>query len=197
MIEIVTDAMLSGGPQPDRQPHARGNRRPLSRKAGAGRRADPARDRWRCCRTTSRCRRAAPTRRSTASPRCAARPGSISTNPSTQVRNHAAALQALSPEADVIFDASFSPRLDYYTGIVFEMTGADGEVLASGGEYDRMLERLGATTPVTASGCALWVDRLGEGGRANEHAAGRHHARRSPQGPPRGTDPQGVLGERG
>jgi ATP phosphoribosyltransferase regulatory subunit len=80
--------------------------------------------------------------------------------PLYQVRNHAAALQALSPAADVIFDASFSPRLDYYTGIVFEMTGSDGEVLASGGEYDRMLERLGSEEPVTASGCALWVDRL-------------------------------------
>jgi ATP phosphoribosyltransferase regulatory subunit len=76
------------------------------------------------------------------------------------VRNHAAALAALSPQADVIFDASFSPRLDYYTGIVFEMTGADGEILASGGEYDRLLERLGAGEPVTASGCALWVERL-------------------------------------
>ncbi|MDB5539078.1 MAG: phosphoribosyltransferase regulatory subunit [Devosia sp.] len=80
--------------------------------------------------------------------------------PLYQVRNHAAALAALSPNADVIFDASFSPRLDYYTGIVFEMTGADGEVLASGGEYDRMLERLGAGEPIKASGCALWVDRL-------------------------------------
>lgn len=80
--------------------------------------------------------------------------------PLAEVRVHAAALQALSPTADVIFDASFSPRLDYYTGIVFEMTGFDGEVLASGGEYDRLLERLGASEPVAASGCALWVDRL-------------------------------------
>ena len=40
------------------------------------------------------------------------------------------------------------------------MTGSDGEILASGGEYDRMLERLGAPEPVSASGCALWVDRL-------------------------------------
>ncbi|MGV3650245.1 MAG: ATP phosphoribosyltransferase regulatory subunit [Devosia sp.] len=76
------------------------------------------------------------------------------------VRNHAAALQALSPKADVIFDASFSPRLDYYTGVVFEMTNDEGEVLASGGEYDRLLDRLGASQPVPASGCALWVDRL-------------------------------------
>ena len=76
------------------------------------------------------------------------------------VRNHSAALTALSPKADVVFDASFSPRLDYYTGVVFEMTGRRGEVLASGGEYDRLLDRLGATEPVAASGCALWTDRL-------------------------------------
>lgn len=63
-------------------------------------------------------------------------------------------------EARVTFDASFSPRLDYYTGIVFEMTGAEGEVLASGGQYDRLLERLGAVAPIAASGCSVWVDRL-------------------------------------
>jgi ATP phosphoribosyltransferase regulatory subunit len=63
-------------------------------------------------------------------------------------------------EAQITFDASFSPRLDYYTGIVFEMAGASGEVLASGGQYDRLLERLGATAPIPASGCAVWVDRL-------------------------------------
>jgi ATP phosphoribosyltransferase regulatory subunit len=63
-------------------------------------------------------------------------------------------------EARVTFDASFSPRLDYYTGIVFEMTGANGEILASGGQYDRLLERLGATAPIAASGCSVWVDRL-------------------------------------
>lgn len=80
--------------------------------------------------------------------------------PLSEVRNHAAALAALSPKADVIFDASFSPRLDYYTGIVFEMTGEEGDILASGGEYDRLLTRLGAPRHITASGCALWVDRL-------------------------------------
>lgn len=63
-------------------------------------------------------------------------------------------------EARVSFDAGFSPRLDYYTGIVFEMRGQGGTVLVSGGQYDRLLERLGATAPIAASGCALWVDRL-------------------------------------
>ena len=44
----------------------------------------------------------------------------------------------------VTFDASFSPRLEYYTGIVFEMLGEGGAVLATGGQYDRLLQRLGA-----------------------------------------------------
>lgn len=79
------------------------------------------------------------------------------TAPLKTIRHH---LTALGPSADVIFDASFSPRLDYYTGIVFEITGQGGEILASGGQYDRLLERLGARAPIAASGCALWVDRL-------------------------------------
>jgi ATP phosphoribosyltransferase regulatory subunit len=80
--------------------------------------------------------------------------------PLATVRSHAAALAALSPKAEVVFDASFSPRLDYYTGIVFEMTTAAGTILASGGEYDRLFDRLGAQHKVNASGCALWSDRL-------------------------------------
>jgi ATP phosphoribosyltransferase regulatory subunit len=82
--------------------------------------------------------------------------------PLSTVRTHAAALAALSPKADVIFDASFSPRLDYYTGVVFEMTTEAGAILASGGEYDRLFDRLGAGRQVNASGCALWTGRLEE-----------------------------------
>jgi ATP phosphoribosyltransferase regulatory subunit len=40
------------------------------------------------------------------------------------------------------------------------MTGSNGEVLASGGEYDRLLSRLGAAERVPAAGCALWTNRL-------------------------------------
>ncbi|MBU1305223.1 MAG: ATP phosphoribosyltransferase regulatory subunit, partial [Alphaproteobacteria bacterium] len=76
--------------------------------------------------------------------------------PIRAIRRH---LNALG-ECRVSFDASFSPRLDYYTGIVFEMTGPRGDILASGGQYDRLLERLGATAPIAASGCSVWVDRL-------------------------------------
>jgi ATP phosphoribosyltransferase regulatory subunit len=80
--------------------------------------------------------------------------------PLAALRHHNATLRALTPQAQVTFDASFSPRLEYYTGIVFEMLGEGGTVLATGGQYDRLLQQLGASQPVTAAGCAVWVDRL-------------------------------------
>ncbi|WP_164730584.1 ATP phosphoribosyltransferase regulatory subunit [Pelagibacterium montanilacus] len=64
----------------------------------------------------------------------------------------------------LVFDAGFSPRLDYYTGVTFEISGPRG-VLVSGGQYDRLLRRLGAREDIPAVGCAVWVDRL-EGGAA-------------------------------
>ncbi|MBU1176146.1 MAG: ATP phosphoribosyltransferase regulatory subunit [Alphaproteobacteria bacterium] len=82
------------------------------------------------------------------------------------IRRHFETLGQCLPGAEIVFDAGFAPRLDYYTGLVFEMTGEDGAVLASGGEYDRLLQRLGAGREIAASGCALWVDRLEkEGGK--------------------------------
>lgn len=76
------------------------------------------------------------------------------------VRRQTARLAELSPKSKITFDAGFSPRLDYYTGVVFEMRGRGGAVLASGGQYDRLLDRLGVAAPITAAGCAVWVDRL-------------------------------------
>jgi ATP phosphoribosyltransferase regulatory subunit len=83
--------------------------------------------------------------------------GIVLSEPIENLRRH---IDAFGVEAPVTFDASFSPRLDYYTGIVFEMTGAGGHVLASGGQYDRLLERLGARSSIAAAGCAVWCDRL-------------------------------------
>lgn len=60
----------------------------------------------------------------------------------------------------LVFDAGFSPRLDYYTGITFAITGGTGAVLVSGGQYDRLLARLGAREDIPAVGCAVWVERL-------------------------------------
>jgi ATP phosphoribosyltransferase regulatory subunit len=54
-----------------------------------------------------------------------------------------------------------SPRVSIIiTGLVFDMPGPDGQPLVSGGQYDRLMERLGATAPIAAAGCAAWVDRL-------------------------------------
>jgi ATP phosphoribosyltransferase regulatory subunit len=80
--------------------------------------------------------------------------------PLAALRHHNATLKALAPQSLVTFDASFAPRLEYYTGIVFEMLGEEGVILATGGQYDRLLQRLGASVPVTAAGCAVWVDRV-------------------------------------
>ena len=85
-----------------------------------------------------------------------------SAGPLVALRKHLAMLRAVLPQATVSFEASFSPRLDYYTGIVFQMLSPGGAVLASGGQYDRLLQRLGASQPVTAAGCAVWIDRLEE-----------------------------------
>ena len=145
LIEIVTDSMLSAGLSLIGRPHARRDRRPLSREAGARRRARPAGDASRCCGTISpsparRCRR------STHVEQLAAPHGFDLDGRRSRIC--AAISRRCRRSADVvIFDASFSPRLDYYTGIVFEMTGRNGDVLASGGQYDRLLERLGATAP--------------------------------------------------
>lgn len=80
--------------------------------------------------------------------------------PLANLRRHAAAQAQSGGFGATIFDAGFSPRLDYYTGLVFEISGADHAVLVSGGQYDRLLERLGADGPIAASGCSLWVERL-------------------------------------
>lgn len=79
--------------------------------------------------------------------------------PLARLTRHFEALEAAKNVGKITFDASFSPRLDYYTGIVFEIEGTNG-TLASGGEYGRLMQRLGATTSIAASGCAVWVERL-------------------------------------
>lgn len=63
--------------------------------------------------------------------------------------------------ADVTWRAAFGRPLDYYTGLVFEITmRGDHRVLAGGGRYDRMLTLLGAADHIPAVGFALWLDRI-------------------------------------
>ncbi|MDJ0614079.1 MAG: ATP phosphoribosyltransferase regulatory subunit [Rhizobiaceae bacterium] len=64
--------------------------------------------------------------------------------------------------ASAQYRASFGRRLDYYTGLVFEVYGDDQtKPLIGGGRYDQLLTLLGSETEVPAVGFAVWVDRLG------------------------------------
>lgn len=81
--------------------------------------------------------------------------------PLQALRNRIAAAETHGDFGAVRFDAAFSPPLDYYTGHVFELVAPrTTAVIASGGRYDRLLERLGAADAIPAVGCAVWVDRL-------------------------------------
>jgi ATP phosphoribosyltransferase regulatory subunit len=61
------------------------------------------------------------------------------------------------------YRAAFGRPLDYYTGLVFEVTtGEGGAVLAGGGRYDRMLTLLGADREIPAVGFSLWLDRISD-----------------------------------
>ena len=81
-----------------------------------------------------------------------------------------AAIQAMLKKmgaAGATFEAEFGRRLEYYTGLVFEIRDPDkpdlGQV-AGGGRYDQLLVDLGASRRIPAVGCAIYVDRLVESG---------------------------------
>ena len=60
------------------------------------------------------------------------------------------------------YKASFGRRLDYYTGLVFEIYPAKSrKPVIGGGRYDQLMTLLGATKEIPAVGFAIWVDRLG------------------------------------
>jgi ATP phosphoribosyltransferase regulatory subunit len=63
--------------------------------------------------------------------------------------------------AAIHWRAAFGRPLDYYTGLVFEISaGRGGAVLAGGGRYDRLMTLLGARAPIPAVGFSLWLDRI-------------------------------------
>ncbi|MDQ0315231.1 ATP phosphoribosyltransferase regulatory subunit [Amorphus orientalis] len=68
------------------------------------------------------------------------------------------------PLADTAFAADFGRRLDYYTGLVFELydpARPDTAQTIGGGRYDKLLSLLGAPQPVPAIGFSVWLDRFG------------------------------------
>ena len=61
----------------------------------------------------------------------------------------------------VRYRAAFGRPLDYYTGLVFEVTVmGESAVLAGGGRFDRLMTLLGATERIPAVGFSLWLDRI-------------------------------------
>ena len=63
--------------------------------------------------------------------------------------------------ASITYRAAFGRPLDYYTGLVFEITPAgEAVVLAGGGRFDRLLTLLGARERIPAVGFSLWLDRI-------------------------------------
>ena len=73
-----------------------------------------------------------------------------------------AALAALGLDlSKVTYRAAFGRPLDYYTGLVFEVSrSGDPSVLAGGGRFDRLLTLLGAREDIPAVGFSLWLDRI-------------------------------------
>ena len=72
--------------------------------------------------------------------------------------------------ADITYRAAFGRPLDYYTGLVFEITeaGPRAALLAGGGRYDRLLTLLGASGHIPAVGFSLWLDRIERAGSQAE-----------------------------
>jgi ATP phosphoribosyltransferase regulatory subunit len=65
------------------------------------------------------------------------------------------------PEAEIRYDAAFGRPLDYYTGLVYEISSGDaGRPLVGGGRYDRLLTLLGAKQAIPGVGFSVWLDRI-------------------------------------
>ena len=75
-------------------------------------------------------------------------------------RSETVAAHAL-PEGAITYDAAFGRPLDYYTGLVFEISVSGGaRPLVGGGRYDRLLTMLGADKPIPGVGFSVWLDRI-------------------------------------
>ncbi len=88
------------------------------------------------------------------------------------------------PSDAIHYRAAFGRPLDYYTGLVFEITPKARRLLVGGGRFDRLLTLLGAKKPIPAVGFSLWLDRIE---RIARRADNDHHHRAALQGPDEGT----------
>ena len=59
--------------------------------------------------------------------------------------------------------ATLSRKVEYYTGLIFEMSNKNSQTsnqVAIGGRYDKIFKELGSKDPVPAVGCSIYVERL-------------------------------------
>ena len=59
----------------------------------------------------------------------------------------------------IIFSANFGRNIEYYTGMVFEISVLNQEI-ARGGRYDDLLKSLGSKKNVSAVGAAINLNNL-------------------------------------
>lgn len=73
----------------------------------------------------------------------------------------------------ITYDADFGRPLDYYTGLVYEITSRDADcgVIVGGGRYDRLLTMLGAKERISGVGFSIWLDRLQKCAEATQTGA--------------------------
>ena len=73
----------------------------------------------------------------------------------------------------ITYDAGFGRPLDYYTGLVYEITSRDADcgVIVGGGRYDRLLTMLGAKERISGVGFSVWLDRLQKCAEATQAGA--------------------------
>lgn len=64
------------------------------------------------------------------------------------------------PQQRVLLDFGLGRGLHYYTGMIFEIDGADGLQLCGGGRYDDLVAALGGRTPAPAVGFAYGLERV-------------------------------------
>lgn len=67
---------------------------------------------------------------------------------------------AVSHHVDVTLHPLLSRNWDYYTGLVFELRAADGQIVGGGGRYDELTRLVGGSRAVPAVGFAYYMDRL-------------------------------------
>ena len=61
----------------------------------------------------------------------------------------------------MVYRAAFGRPLDYYTGLVFEISlPGSPRPLVGGGRYDRLLTLLGAQQAIPGVGFSVWLDRI-------------------------------------